>query len=74
MHTYFCAHMYVSVNNYAIVNPGTAIIDPVSPAGEETGHKEELFLPKLQLLRCSFTFTLPHPVPSFPQPLSKFHN
>lgn len=39
--------MYVSVNNSATINPGTAIIDSVSPAGEEIGDKDELLLPKL---------------------------
>lgn len=39
--------MYVSVNNYATINPGTAIIDSVSPAEEEIGDKDELLLPKL---------------------------
>lgn len=39
--------MYVRVNKYATRNPGTAIIDSVSPAGEEIGDKDELFLPKL---------------------------
>lgn len=39
--------MYVSVNKYASITPGTAIIDSVSPAGEEIGDKDELFIPKL---------------------------
>lgn len=38
--------MCKSVNNYATIKPGTAIIDSVSPA-EEIGDKDELLLPKL---------------------------
>lgn len=39
--------MHVSVNKYATINPCIAITDSVSPAGEEMGDKDELFLPKL---------------------------
>lgn len=41
--------MYASINKYDTINPGTAIIDSVTPEREEIGDKDELFLPKLSV-------------------------
>lgn len=53
--------MYVSINKYATINPGTAIIDSVTPEREEIGDEDELFLPKLSValnLYPSFTIRM----------------
>lgn len=46
-HIYIFLCTYISINIYATITLGTAIIDSVSLSREEIADKDELFFPKL---------------------------